>query len=61
MSELPERAFDYSLPLEALKACHVRIRSNCGALRQLLLHMNEHGSDAQARQSAEGVMRFFRT
>jgi pyridoxamine 5'-phosphate oxidase len=61
MSETPERAFDYSLPLEALKACHVRIRSNCEALRRLLLHMNQHGCDAQARQSAEGVMRFFDT
>ncbi len=61
MSDSPGKALDFALPLEALKACHVRIRSNCEALRQLILHMNDHGCDAQARQSAEGVMRFFDT
>lgn len=61
MSDPPERALDYALPLVALKACHVRIRSQCEALRNLLLYMNDHGCDAQARQSAAGIMRYFDT
>lgn len=61
MSDLPGQAPDFSRPLEALKACHARIRSQCDTLRQLVLHMNEHGGDAQARQAAAGVMRYFDT
>jgi hemerythrin-like domain-containing protein len=61
MSDSPGKALDFALPLEALKACHVRIRSNCETLRDLLLHMNDHGCDARARESASDVMRFFDT
>jgi len=61
MSDLPGQAPDFSRPLEALKACHVRIRSQCDALCKLAEHMKEHGNDAQARQSAAAVMRYFDT
>ena len=61
MSDLPGQAPDFSQPLEALKACHVRIRSQCETLRKLVAHMKDHGCDAQARQSAAGIMRYFDT
>lgn len=61
MSDLPGQGPDFSSPLEALKACHVRIRSQCETLRKLVEHMKDHGCDAQARQSAAGVMRYFDT
>lgn len=61
MSDSPRKAPDFSRPLEALKACHERLRSECGTLRKLVEHMQDRGCDEQARQSASNVMRYFDT
>jgi len=61
MSDLPSGPPDFSKPLEALKACHERIRSECGVLSRLVEHMKQNGCDAQARQAALNVMRYFET
>ncbi|MBI3042572.1 MAG: hemerythrin domain-containing protein [Betaproteobacteria bacterium] len=61
MSDFPQPAPDFSQPLEALRACHERIRSQCGTLRRLVAHMQDHGCDDQARQAAGAVMRYFDT
>src|SRR5262245_45066941 len=52
---------DFSQPLEALKRCHQRLRSECGALRDLLEHMRGNGCDERARNSAAGILRYFDT
>jgi len=52
---------DFSRPLEALKACHERIRAECGTLRKLVEHLKDHGYDEQARQAAASLMRYFDT
>lgn len=61
MVELPNAAPDFSRPLEALKACHARIRSQCDTLRRLVEHLRDHGCDEQARQAAATVMHYFDT
>jgi pyridoxamine 5'-phosphate oxidase len=48
---------DFSRPLEALKASHERIRSQCDALRDLVSHMKEHGCDGYARETTGKVIR----
>jgi len=52
---------DYSRPIEALKACHERLRSQCAELRKLADHIRDIGCDAQAQQTAAGVLRYFDT
>jgi hypothetical protein len=58
MADSSRAAPDFSRPIEALKACHERLRSQCAALRQLVDHVKDVGYDAQAQQAA-GVMRYF--
>lgn len=52
---------DFSQPLQALKACHERIKSQCQTLLNLVEHLNHHGCDEQARKAAAGIMRYFDT
>jgi pyridoxamine 5'-phosphate oxidase len=61
MSDLPSTSPDFSKPLEALKMCHERIRSQCETLQKLVEHMKDHGCDEQARRTAANVMRYFET
>ena len=61
MSGFPAPAPDFTRPLEALKACHARIRAQCDTLGRLVDHMSGHGCDAEARQAAAAVMRYFDT
>lgn len=61
MSDLPPQGPDFSKPLEALKACHVRIRLECDKLCQLVEHMKANGCDGQAREAAAKLMRYFDT
>lgn len=46
-------------PLEMLDACHDRIESQLRALERLAAHLPAHGADAQARQAANAVLRYF--
>ncbi len=50
---------DFSQPLEALKACHERIRAQCDTLRELAKHLPAHGCDAWAQESASNLLRYF--
>ena len=59
MSDRSRTAPDFSRPLEALKKCHERIRSECEKLRELAAHLKDKGSDQQTRQTAAAVMRYF--
>jgi len=61
MSEFPRAAPDFSKPIEALKACHERIRRECDTLRKLLEHMKGNGCDSEARTAAASIMRYFDT
>jgi hemerythrin-like domain-containing protein len=61
MSDLPSTGPDFSKPLEALKTCHVRIRTECGTMQKLVEHMQANGCDADARQTAAKLMRYFET
>ena len=51
----------FEAPLEMLSACHARIEQQCATLQRLVRHVAGHGTDAQARSAAAGVMRYFDT
>jgi hemerythrin-like domain-containing protein len=61
MSDLPPKGPDFSKPIEALKACHARIRQECDRMSQLVEHMKASGCDEQSRQAAGRLMRYFET
>jgi hemerythrin-like domain-containing protein len=61
MSDLPSTGPDFSKPIEALKACHARIRLECERMCQLVEHMEANGCDGEARQAAAKLMRYFDT
>src|SRR5687767_10094693 len=61
MSDLPSKGPDFSKPLEALKACHTRIRLECDRMCQLVEHMKAHGCDKEAQEAAGRLMRYFDT
>lgn len=50
-------SFDH--PLEMLHACHGKILRQCGTLQRLATHLAHHGCDTQARQAAQGILRYF--
>jgi len=52
---------DFSQPLAALKACHVRIRMQCDTLRALVSRMKELGPDDEARRTAASIVHYFDT
>lgn len=56
---LIDTAPDFSQPIAVLKHCHDRIRKQLTTLQNLLDHIPQHGSDAQAQQAASNVMRYF--
>ena len=51
----------FDAPLDMLSACHERIDKQCATLRRPPAHLAEHGADADARQAAANVMRYFDT
>lgn len=61
MQILIANAPTFSTPLEMLRACHDRIRTQCSTLEKLLAYLPEHGCDTQARQAAHTVLRYFDT
>lgn len=48
-------------PLEMLHACHGKILKQCDTLEKLSAHLHDHGCDTQARQAAQGILRYFDT
>ena len=55
----PAAGFDQ--PFEMLGACHQRALRMLGLLERLLPHLAARGADAQAREAARDVMRYFDT
>jgi hemerythrin-like domain-containing protein len=53
----PEGGFDE--PLELWLACHERVLRFCNLLERLRLHVTQHGADAEARQTATSIRRYF--
>lgn len=51
----------FESPLEMLRACHGRIMAQCSTLYKLLQHLPANGCDAQARQAAQAILRYFDT
>ena len=48
-------------PLLMLSSCHERMARQFATLRRLVLYLRECGCDAQARQAAQSVLRYFDT
>jgi hemerythrin-like domain-containing protein len=55
----PAPSFDE--PLEMLAACHERIEDTLATLERLAQHLESAGNDAEARQAAQAVLRYFDT
>lgn len=53
----PAAGFDQ--PFEMLAACHDRVRRSLDLLQRLHDHVARHGVDAQARDAAADVLRYF--
>ncbi|NML14808.1 hemerythrin domain-containing protein [Azohydromonas caseinilytica] len=53
----PAAGFDE--PFEVLAACHDRVRRSLDLLQRLVAHVDQHGADAQARDAARDVARYF--
>jgi hemerythrin-like domain-containing protein len=52
-------AVGFEQPFEMLSACHDRVRRSLALLGRLCEHLPAHGADAQARQAAADVLRYF--
>jgi len=52
-------AAGFEQPFEMLQACHERVQRMLALLARLRQHLRGHGADAQARQAARDVMRYF--
>ncbi|MBP6252209.1 MAG: hemerythrin domain-containing protein [Rubrivivax sp.] len=55
----PTPGAGYDQPFEMLGACHDRVRRSLDLLQRLQAHLIEHGADAQARDAARDVLRYF--
>jgi len=55
----PGPAASFDEPFEMLEACHERVQRMLALLARLREHLPAHGADAQARQAAGDVMRYF--
>lgn len=56
---LPDTAPGFDQPIAVLKHCHDRIRKQLATLDKLVPHVAAHGADAQARQAAAAVIKYF--
>jgi hemerythrin-like domain-containing protein len=52
-------AAGFEAPFELLQACHERVERMLGLLQRLADYLTDHPRDAQARQAAHDVMRYF--
>jgi hemerythrin-like domain-containing protein len=55
----PGPAAGYEQPFEMLEACHERVQRMLALLGRLRAHVAAHGADAQAREAARDVQRYF--
>jgi hemerythrin-like domain-containing protein len=55
----PGPAAGFDQPFEMLGACHDRVRRMLALLARLREHLRSQGADAQARQAAADVLRYF--
>ncbi len=53
----PAAGFDE--PFAMLHACHERVERSLALLERLTAHVVQHGADAQARDAARDVLRYF--
>jgi hemerythrin-like domain-containing protein len=58
-NQLPPAAHDFSNPLALLRACHERILRHGELLLTLADHIATNGVDAQAREAAAGIYKYF--
>ncbi len=61
ISHTPAMATGFEVPLEMLAACHGRIESQCATLIRLAEHLGRVGADADAREVAAAIRRYFGT
>lgn len=54
-----ERAATFDEPFAMLDACHDRVRRSLALLQRLVQYAAAHGADAQARDAARDVLRYF--
>jgi pyridoxamine 5'-phosphate oxidase len=59
MDALFTTAPDFDQPIAVLKHCHDRIRKQLSTLQRLPAHLAASGTDAEARQAAYAVMKYF--
>jgi hemerythrin-like domain-containing protein len=52
-------AVGFDAPFEMLAACHERVHRSLDLLQRLHAHVLQHGVDAQARDAATDVLRYF--
>ncbi len=58
---LPTPAPGFDQPLALLRACHERLLRQCATLEKFVVHLRAQGLDAEARQAAAEVHRYFTT
>jgi hemerythrin-like domain-containing protein len=56
---LPTPGAGFDEPFALLSACHERVQRSLALLQRLQAHLAVHGADAQARDAARDVMRYF--
>lgn len=56
---MPSAGAGFEQPFEMLDACHERVERSLRLLRRLITHETTHGPDAQVRQAAHDVLRYF--
>lgn len=59
MTDLFDTAPGFDQPIAVLKHCHDRIRKQLATLERLASHLPHSGADADARQAAQSVLRYF--
>jgi hemerythrin-like domain-containing protein len=55
----PSPAAGFDEPFAMLHACHERVERSLALLERLAAHVAQHGADAQARDAARDVLRYF--
>jgi len=60
MSDLPSKGPDFSKPIEALKACHARIRLECDRMCELVEHMKAQDTFKRSMHTTVAAKRVLR-